>query len=122
MRAIPIDRNGYFTTPWAHFFQFLYDRVGGSSAPSNSQIATIIAGGSGGAAIPVTPGASPYVYQAAVIGNMVISGGGLKNVEVSRDGVTYYTTGNFRGMFALSGFDFIRVTYTSAPTMTFIPR
>lgn len=39
----PLDPNGYFTTPWTHFFQFLYNRVGGNDASSNLQLAAAIA-------------------------------------------------------------------------------
>jgi hypothetical protein len=52
----------------------------------------------------------------------MISGGGISKLEFSRDGVTYYDTGSYYGMFTLSPFDQLRVTYVSAPNMTFIPR
>lgn len=121
LKQPPLLDNGYFSQPWVHFFQFLFNRVGGNTAPSNAQIAAALNSG-GGSAASISVGASPYIYQAPAIGSVVVSGGGLKNVEVSRDGITYFTVGNFRGMFPLSTADRLRVTYTVAPTMTFIPR
>ena len=117
----PLQNNGYFSQAWVHFFQFLFDRVGGNEAPSNSEIASALASG-GGPAVSISPGSSPYIYTAPAIGAVVVSGGGLQNVEISRDGVTYYVVGTFRGMFPMTTGDKLRVTYSSAPTMTFIPR
>lgn len=121
LRQQPILDNGYFSQPWVHFFQFLFNRVGGNAAPSNTQIATVLNGG-GGPAVAISVTASPFVYRAPALGATVVSGGGLKNVEISRDGSTYFTVGSFRGMFPMTAGDYLRVTYTVAPTMTFIPR
>jgi hypothetical protein len=68
------------------------------------------------------PGVSPYSYQATQGGSVVISGGTVSIVELSRDGVAYYATGQTSGMFPVSMGDVLRVTYTVVPTMTFVPR
>jgi hypothetical protein len=52
----------------------------------------------------------------------MISGGGVSQLEFSRDGITYYDTGSYYGMFTLSPSDMLRVTYTQAPILTLIPR
>ena len=72
----------------------------------------------------VTPGASPYTYQntSGRPGNMIVSGGAVSALAFSRDNATFYGVGIVSGVFPLSAYDFLRVTYTVAPTMTFIPR
>lgn len=121
IQAPPLDRGGYFSTPWIHFFQFLYSRVGGSSAPSNTALAAAITGGSTQPAVPITVSASPFVYTAPSSGSVVISGGGIENVEFDRAPAGFITLGAFRGSFPMAQNDQLRVTYTEAPAMTFIP-
>ena len=72
----------------------------------------------------VTPGASPYTYQntSGRPGDMIVSGGAVSAIAFSRNNATFYTVGLVSGVFSLSAYDFLRVTYTVAPTMTFIPR
>ena len=72
----------------------------------------------------VAPGASPYTYQntSGRPGDMIVSGGAVSAIAFSRDNATFYSVGTVSGVFPLSAYDFLRVTYTVAPTMTFIPR
>lgn len=72
----------------------------------------------------VTPGASPYTYQntSGRPGDMIVSGGTVSAIAFSRNNATFYSVGGVSGVFPLSAYDFLRVTYTVAPTMTFIPR
>jgi hypothetical protein len=71
-------------------------------------------------AAPVTVTASPFVYTAALRGVLFISGGGIKNLEFSRDsGVTWYPTGSFYGCFFVAAADQLRVTYATAPSIVF---
>jgi hypothetical protein len=74
--------------------------------------------------ITITPGASPYTYQNTNTypADIIVSGGGVSLLEFSRNGVTFFSTGSFYGMFTLSPYDLLRVTYSSTPTMTLIPR
>ena len=148
-----LDENGNLTQQWRLFFQDLYLRVGGNSAPTNLVLATssnnyvtqitalqtTVSGlttstnnntaaiatlnAAPGAVAPVTVGASPFTFQATQKGALVISGGGIRKVEITRDGTTFYSTGAFRGMFSLSTNDRIRITFTTAaaPVMTFFP-
>ena len=86
--------------------------------------------GSGGAPTytnppePVVATASPFLYTNAntYTVDLMVSGVGVSKLEFSRDGVTFYDTGSYYGMFTLSPSDLLRVTYTQAPILTLIPR
>ena len=98
--------------------------VSGLTTTTNNNTAAIaVLNAAPGAVAPVTVGASPFTYKAAQKGALIISGGSLRRVEVTRDGTTFYGTGNLRGMFPLSTNDSIRVTYLAAlvPVLTFFP-
>lgn len=72
--------------------------------------------------IPVTVAASPFLYQSSANGQAAIAGGAVSNVEFSRDsGSTFYPMGSTGGAVGMRAGDQLRVTYTIAPTMTFIP-
>ncbi len=73
---------------------------------------------------PITVGASPFTYVnvTSFPADVMISGGGISNLEFSRDGINFFNTGSYYGMFGLSPSDTLRVTYVSPPTMTLIPR
>jgi hypothetical protein len=78
--------------------------------------------GSNDAALVLSAGASPYVYQATVRGQLVVSGGTVSAIALSRDGTNYYTTGETAGVFAMSFGDRIKITHTGAPTtFVFLP-
>ena len=72
----------------------------------------------------ITATASPFTYQntTAFNGDVIISGGTVSNIEFTRDNTTFYTTGLLMGVLRLSPSDRVRVTYTVAPTMTYVPR
>jgi len=72
------------------------------------------------AAVSVT--VSPMTYVATQRGFMVISGGTISAIAFSRDGTTFYSSGETAGSFPLSNGDSLRVTYTVTPTMTFFPQ
>jgi hypothetical protein len=75
-----------------------------------------------GAPSAIVPGVSPFSYVAPLGGSVILSGGTVSKVEVSRDGMTFYVTGQTSGMFPVSQGDTLRVTYSGVPTITFIPR
>jgi len=74
----------------------------------------------------VTLTGSPFTYQNtnAYTLDIMISGaaGTATNVEFSRDGTTFLSTGALFGMFMLSPNDTLRITYVAAPTVTAISR
>ena len=73
--------------------------------------------------VPVTPGASPYVYQLSNYqhANMLVTGGTVSLIQISRDGTTYFSLGLTSGQFDLCENDYIKVTYSVAPTMSLFP-
>lgn len=70
----------------------------------------------------VTPTASPFTYVAAERGFMIVTGGTVGVVQFSRDGSTNYITGQTAGCFPLSQGDTLILTYSVAPTMTWVPQ
>jgi hypothetical protein len=68
-------------------------------------------------AVAVT--ASPFAYQAAKKGFLIITGGTVSLVQFTR--VDTYSTGMVSGMFPVDLGDTITVTYSGAPTITFVP-
>lgn len=63
--------------------------------------------------------ASPYTFTAPYIGQIVIVGGTVQLISLVRS--TTVATGLLAGIFTLGRGDQITVTYTVAPTMTFLP-
>lgn len=72
----------------------------------------------------LTVGASPYTYvnSTGAPVDVSISGGGISKLQFTRNGSSFYSTGSFYGMFTLSPWDALKVTYVAAPTMVVIPR
>ncbi len=81
---------------------------------------------SGASVLPfaVTPGASPYTYlnDTGYSISAIVQGGTVTKIEFSRDGTTFFDTGAIFGMFALSPFDSLKITYAVIPALTIIPR
>lgn len=72
------------------------------------------------AAGSITVGASPYSYTATSNGMAIVAGGTVSSIEYGRNGV-YTDIGVIAGVVPTQAFDVVRVTYTVAPTMTFVP-
>jgi hypothetical protein len=70
----------------------------------------------------ITVGPSPFNYSAPSGGTVLIQGGTVSLVQISRDGVSNYTTGQTQGAIPVSFQDTLIITYSVAPTMTFVPR
>jgi hypothetical protein len=100
---VPLDQKGITTKDWYFFWAGLYSGL----APA--------------AEMPVTVGASPFTYSAPVKGSVIVSGGTVSLIEFSRNGTTFYTTGQTAGMFTLNASDRLRVTWAVLPTITFVP-
>jgi hypothetical protein len=73
-------------------------------------------------AISVPASGTAYQNTTAYPASVIVSGGTVSLIEFSRDGSTFYDVGAISGMFTLSPNDYLRVTYSSLPTMTFVPR
>lgn len=65
---------------------------------------------------------SPMSYKAPQGGSLIIQGGAVSLVSLSRDGVTNFNTGQTQGLFALSQGDTLIINYTGTPALTFVPR
>jgi hypothetical protein len=72
----------------------------------------------GETAITVT--ASPFVYTAPRKGYVIVSGGTITNIQISRSG-TYYSMGASANSYPVAANDMLKVTYTGIPTMVFFP-
>jgi len=66
----------------------------------------------------VTVGASPFVYQAVIRGQVFVNGGTVSAVEFSRNGTDYYPA---TSPVQMATKDFLRVTYSVAPTLIVVP-
>lgn len=92
--------------------------VNGGILSSGSPVS---AANTAGAAIStLTVGASPYAYTASVRGEVIISGGTVTAVTLTRSGTTV-TMPMLSGAYSMMAGDVLTVTYTAAPTMTFVP-
>lgn len=100
---VPLQKQSVTSKDWYFFWAGLFNGL----APA--------------AELAITLGASPYTYSAPVKGSVIVSGGTVSAIAFSRDGSTFYTTGQTAGMFTLNAQDRLRVTYTVLPIMTFVP-
>lgn len=65
------------------------------------------------------PGVSPYTYQNTTsrAQTVVVSGGTVTLIRLSRDGATFDSIGLISGQYALAPGDRLEVTYAVAPTL-----
>lgn len=68
-----------------------------------------------------TVGASPWSYTAPTYGSLVIQGGTVSAVTITRSGQSAVNIGVTAGMFYVQAGDVITITYSAAPTVIFIP-
>lgn len=100
---VPLDVRGNTSKDWYFFWSGLFRGLPPAATAA------------------VTPGVSPYTYSAPVRGNLIVSGAGVTAIDFSRDGTTFFSTGETAGMFLLCAADQMRVTYVGPVTMTFAP-
>jgi hypothetical protein len=105
-------RTGMISREWYRFFFNQFEKTSGNF--SNL------------APFDISLTGSPFTYQNtnSYMIDVLVGGtvGGVTNLEFSRNGITWYKTGSFYGMFTLSSSDYLRITYTTAPTVTGISR
>ena len=67
----------------------------------------------------ITVGSSPFVYQQTYysLASVIVSGGAVTSIEISRNGSDWYNVGLTQGQFTLNLNDYIKITYTTAPNM-----
>ncbi|MGS0981013.1 hypothetical protein [Burkholderia glumae] len=78
--------------------------------------------GSTGAIVAVTVGASPFAYTAPAAGTVLIVGGTVSAVTLKRGTASAVSVGATAGSVPVSAGDIVTVTYSAAPTMSFVPR
>lgn len=127
-----LTQQGTFSMPWYQAFIGFLNRTGGGAGidsatllqddNDNSAISAMFAPvGPGNAPQPyaVTPGASPWTYQAPFAGFVSVQGGTVSAVALSGDGgSTYFTISG--GLAPVLEGSYVKVTYTVAPTVTMI--
>ena len=69
---------------------------------------------------PVPLTGSPFSYTAPRAGMIIVSGGTVSAISFTRTAT--YSLGVTAGMFDLNRDDILTITYTGAPTVTFVPR
>ncbi len=140
----PVTGKSYFEPAWLQWFldfAQVLTNAGGSSGINHEDLGGLSGGSVGnhwhltqaqhdqlvdgpGAAV-VTPavGASPWKYQNATGHNasVIIIGGTVTNVEISRDDATYYSAGAAATAVTIGAEDYIRITYAVAPTVALFP-
>lgn len=65
-------------------------------------------------------GASVFAYKAPFAGSVSVTGGTVSDISLTRQGVTV-DTGQISGVFQVSRYDVLNVTWSGKPTMNFIP-
>lgn len=68
----------------------------------------------------ITPSSSPSAYVASVQGHLLVVGGTVSSITLKRGRATI-ATGMTSGFIPVSSNDIVTVTYTVAPTLTFVP-
>ena len=92
--------SGRPATEWLKFFNQL-------TAPAAMQTTVTLTG-------------SPFSYVAAETGNILVVGGTVSKISLIRGGVTI-PTGLTAGFIALVKGDTAKITYSAAPTVTWLP-
>lgn len=68
----------------------------------------------------ITVTASPFTYTAGQRGQVVVTGGTVSAIDLTRD-LTTISLGITSGSVAVSNADRVTVTYSGTPTISFIP-
>jgi len=98
----PLTKNGNTSASYYRFFQAM-----DTGTPPAQEF-------------PITVGASPFTFIASSHGGFVIlSGGTVSSVAFVR--TSSHITGQTAGIFPMSFGDQLVITYSVAPTMTFVP-
>ena len=73
------------------------------------------------AEIAITVNASPLSFTDPSKGFVIVSGGTVTSIMFSRTANVFYLTGETAGVFPMAQNDILKVTFTAAPNMVFIP-
>lgn len=103
-RESAIQMDGTLSVSFYRFLNNLFKSAGGNGPTSS-----------------ISPSGSPFTYTAAMAGQVIVNGGTVSAIALSRDGTNFFTLGVTQGIFLLKPQDELKVTYSGAPTMTFVP-
>jgi hypothetical protein len=98
-QPLVIDKNT--SSVWYRFFQ-----ASDTGQPPSAELA-------------VTVTASPFIFSAPRKGYVIVTGGTVSAIAVSRTLPTYYGTTLSSGMFTLAQGDNLKITYSGKPTVVF---
>lgn len=70
----------------------------------------------------ITLTTSPMTFTTNQRGFVLVQGGSVSLVQISRGGISNHTTGATQGAFPLSAGDSLVMTYTGNPVLTFFPQ
>ena len=109
-----LDMHGKISDDWRGYLQQVSDALN-RTAPANSGSARQVA--------VLTLGASPYTYRSNYSGDVriIVAGGTGVTLQFSRDGTTFYNLGVVAGQITLSQGDYLKITYTVAPSVEAVP-
>lgn len=100
----PLTTGDNTTASWYRWFQNI-----DKGLPPSSELA-------------VTITASPWTYTAPSRGFVLVTGGTVSLIQFSRTTGTFYPIGQTSGIFPVSQNDQLKVTYSAAPIVTFVPQ
>lgn len=109
----------FLTLP--NYRQTLMDKAN-TSSPWYKFFSGLFTGKPPSAESTVTATTSPMTYTATQRGFMIVQGGTVSLVQWNRGGVTNHATGQTQGCFPVSQGDSLIITYSVAPTLTFVPQ
>ncbi len=100
------DPGGNLGQIWYYLLQLLWRRSGGSGVPLPP--------------VALVPTGSPFLYDTDISGTFIVDGGTVSEISIVRSAQNI-VTGVIAGAIPIMRGDTIAVTYTGAPTMTFLP-
>ena len=114
---LPQTSNFYYSG-FEDFFNSAFYFVAGSTNALGSSL-----GVNGIQRTTVSPGSSPWTYQNTAGGgvSVVVTGGTVSQIGVSRDNSTYDSWAPTAGQFYLAPGDYLQITYSVAPTVAIYP-
>lgn len=108
---------GAFPGHWSSYGEALIDDVALNSTAFGYEGSTEIPGG---AFVALTVGASPFAYTAPSRGAVMVSGGTVSAITITRNGAVA-PSGATAGSVLVCAGDIVTITWTAAPTCTFVP-
>jgi hypothetical protein len=96
---------GILTTTWLAFLQSLWMEVKGGSGLIAEQVLST----------------SPWTFTSPQQGTLMLSGGTITDVQLSRDGTNFFPVGQLAGPVTIGAGDLVLVAYTVLPRAVFVP-